>query len=143
MTTNKILRKMLNVLTDEEKKMLFSSSGSDELNDSERVRNVLFELGVPSHLKGYVYLQDAIEIAANQEIRLMDSVITKVYVQIAEKYDVTPAKVERCIRHAIEVGANRGNLNAYERYFGSTTDPKKGKATNSEFIFRIAEVIRK
>lgn len=146
MTTNEILRKMLDVLTEEEKKILFSDLESKEVDDSEiseRVKDVLLELGVPSHFKGYVYLQDAIEIVSKQGISVMGNVISQIYTKIAEKYDATPGKVERCIRHAIEVGANRGDPNAYDRYFGSTTDPKKGKATNSEFIFRIAEVIRK
>ena len=99
------------------------------------VTNVIHEVGVPAHIKGYQYLREAIIMVVNQ--------ITKsLYPQIAKKFSTTPSRVERAIRHAIEVAWGRGEQAAVESIFGYTISAAKGKPTNSEFIAMIADKLR-
>lgn len=105
------------------------------------VSDVMKELGIPAHIKGYFYGREAILMAV-KEPEIISYVTKKLYPTVAEKFDTTPSRVERAIRHAIEVTWERGNIEAQERYFGYTVDSKKGKPTNREFIARIADSIR-
>jgi len=102
------------------------------------VTDIIHEIGVPAHIKGYQYLREAIILTVND----MDSInaVTKVlYPAVAKKFATTPSRVERAIRHAIEVAWDRGDLETLQRFFGYTVSNIKGKPTNSEFIAMIAD----
>ena len=102
---------------------------------------ILHELGVPSHIKGYQYLREAIILVVN-DIDVINQITKQLYPEIAEKFRTTPSRVERAIRHAIEVAWGRGQQEAVESIFGYTVSAAKGKPTNSEFIAMIADKLR-
>lgn len=105
------------------------------------ITKLLHELGVPSHIKGYSYIREGITLVFNDPS--LSSAITKeLYPTIAKKYDTTTSRVERAIRHAIEVSWNRGNWELMEEVFGYSVDIDKAKATNSEFIVTLADKLR-
>ena len=105
------------------------------------VTNMIHEIGVPAHIKGYQYLREAIMMSV--EDPTMISSITKIlYPTIAKRFQTTPSRVERAIRHAIEVAWSRGRMETLDALFGYTIDTGKGKPTNSEFIALIADRIR-
>ena len=105
------------------------------------VTNIIHEVGVPAHIKGYQYLRDAIIKVVNN-IDILNQITKQLYPEIADKYGTTPSRVERAIRHAIEVAWGRGQTDAVERIFGYTVSAVKGKPTNSEFIAMIADKLR-
>ncbi len=105
------------------------------------VTNIIREIGIPAHIKGYQYLRDAIMMIIS-EVELLGAVTKVLYPMIAEKYSTTPSRVERAIRHAIEVAWNRGNIDMINRLFGYTVKLEKGKPTNSEFMAMIADRLR-
>ncbi len=105
------------------------------------VTRIIHQMGVPAHVKGYQYLRDAI-ILVSEEIGLMGAVTKELYPLIAEKYNTTASRVERAIRHAIELAWDRGNVEMMNKYFGYTINIERGKPTNSEFIAMIADRIR-
>ena len=105
------------------------------------VTDIIHEIGVPAHIKGYQYLREAIMISVEDNEML--SAVTKIlYPAIAKKYHTTSSRVERAIRHAIEVAWNRGNMDILDSMFGYTINVGKGKPTNSEFIALIVDKIR-
>ena len=105
------------------------------------VTNIIHEMGVPAHIKGYLYLRDAIIMVIN-EVSLLGAVTKELYPMIARKFETTPSRVERAIRHAIELAWDRGNIEMMTRYFGYTVNLKRGKPTNSEFIAMVADKMR-
>ena len=105
------------------------------------ITNILHELGVPSHIKGYQYVREAISIVYDKP-ELIREVTKKIYPQIANKYNTTTSRVERSIRHAIEISWNRANYDYMEEIFGYSIDINKDKPTNSEYILTIADKIR-
>ena len=105
------------------------------------VTDMIHEIGVPAHIKGYQYLREAIMMSVN-DIEMLSSITKVLYPTIAEKYDTTSSRVERAIRHAIEVAWNRGRMETLNTLFGYTISTGKGKPTNSEFIALIADKIR-
>ncbi|HML31587.1 sporulation transcription factor Spo0A [Sporomusa sphaeroides] len=105
------------------------------------VTNIIREIGIPAHIKGYQYLRDAIMMIV-AEVELLGAVTKVLYPMIAEKYSTTPSRVERAIRHAIEVAWNRGNIDMINKLFGYTIKLDKGKPTNSEFMAMIADKLR-
>jgi two-component system response regulator (stage 0 sporulation protein A) len=105
------------------------------------VTKIIHQVGVPAHIKGYQYLRDAILMVV-EEMSLLGAVTKKLYPSIARKYNTTPSRVERAIRHAIELAWERGNLDTINRIFGYTVNMDKGKPTNSEFIAMIADRLR-
>ena len=105
------------------------------------VTNVIHEVGVPAHIKGYQYLREAI-IMAVTDIDMINQITKQLYPDIAGKYHTTPSRVERAIRHAIEVAWGRGKQDVVENIFGYTVSAAKGKPTNSEFIAMIADKLR-
>ncbi len=113
----------------------------DEDNLEALVTNVIHELGVPAHIKGYQYLREAIMMVIN-DIDIINQITKQLYPEIAIKFKTTPSRVERAIRHAIEVAWSRGEQAAVERIFGYTISAAKGKPTNSEFIAMIADKLR-
>ena len=114
----------------------------DTLQALEReVTTVIHEIGVPAHIKGYQYVREAIVIAV-QDMDVINAVTKVLYPEVARRYATTPSRVERAVRHAIEVAWDRGDLETLQRYFGYTVSNTKGKPTNSEFIAMIADRIR-
>ena len=105
------------------------------------VTNIIHEVGVPAHIKGYQYLREAIIMVVN-DIDVINQITKSLYPQIANKFDTTPSRVERAIRHAIEVAWGRGQQEVVENIFGYTISAAKGKPTNSEFIAMIADKLR-
>ena len=106
-----------------------------------RVTDIIHEIGVPAHIKGYQYLRDAIIMSVN-DIEMLNSITKILYPTIAKKYQTTASRVERAIIHAIEVSWNRGKMDTIDALFGYTINNGKGKPTNSEFIALIADKIR-
>ena len=105
------------------------------------VTDMIHELGVPAHIKGYQYLREAIMMAV-EDIDMLGSITKILYPTIAKKYQTTASRVERAIRHAIEVAWSRGKMETLDALFGYTINTGKGKPTNSEFIALIADKIR-
>ncbi len=105
------------------------------------VTNMIHEIGVPAHIKGYQYLRDAI-IMSVEDGEIMGAITKRLYPTIAKNHKTTSSRVERAIRHAIEVAWSRGKMDTIEELFGYTVSSRKGKPTNSEFIALIADKIR-
>ena len=105
------------------------------------VTNIIHEIGVPAHIKGYQYLRESIIMSVN-DIEMLNSITKILYPTIAKKYQTTPSRVERAIRHAIEVAWSRGKMDTIDELFGYTIHNGKGKPTNSEFIALISDKIR-
>ena len=105
------------------------------------VTNIIHEIGVPAHIKGYQYLREAIIIAVN-DMDVINAITKVLYPQVAKAFQTTPSRVERAIRHAIEVAWDRGDLDTLQRFFGYTVSNTKGKPTNSEFIALIADKLQ-
>ena len=105
------------------------------------VTSIIHEIGVPAHIKGYQYLREAIIIAVN-DMDVINAITKVLYPQVAKAFQTTPSRVERAIRHAIEVAWDRGDLDTLQRFFGYTVSNTKGKPTNSEFIALIADKLQ-
>lgn len=105
------------------------------------VTDMIHEIGVPAHIKGYQYLREAIMMAV-EDIDMLNSITKVLYPTIAKKYQTTSSRVERAIRHAIEVAWSRGRMETLDALFSYTVNTGKGKPTNSEFIALIADRIR-
>lgn len=105
---------------------------------SAQVTSIIHEIGVPAHIKGYQYLREAILIAV-EDMDVINAVTKVLYPEVARRYNTTPSRVERAIRHAIEVAWDRGDLETLQKFFGYTVSNTKGKPTNSEFIAMIAD----
>lgn len=105
------------------------------------VTDMIHEIGVPAHIKGYQYLREAIMMSV-QDMEMLNSITKVLYPSIAKKYQTTPSRVERAIRHAIEVAWSRGRMETLDALFGYTINTGKGKPTNSEFIALITDKLR-
>ncbi len=112
-----------------------------EYNLEKDVTDMIHEIGVPAHIKGYQYLREAIMMSV-EDVEMLNSITKILYPSIAKKYQTTPSRVERAIRHAIEVAWSRGKMETLDALFGYTINIGKGKPTNSEFIALIADKIR-
>ena len=112
-----------------------------EANVEALVTSMIHEIGVPAHIKGYQYLREAIIIAVN-DMEVINAITKVLYPQVAKTFATTPSRVERAIRHAIEVAWDRGDLETLQRFFGYTVSNTKGKPTNSEFIALIADKLQ-
>ena len=126
--------RVLKAALGQDKRMLHASVDSDELTVTE----ILHQIGVPAHIKGYQFLRDAILLTMN-EPDYINAVTKRLYPEIAKRNATTASRVERAIRHAIEVAWDRGDLETLQKYFGYTVSNAKGKPTNSEFIAMIAD----
>ena len=102
------------------------------------VTAIIHEIGVPAHIKGYQYLREAI-ILTVENMDVINAVTKVLYPEVAKRFGTTPSRVERAIRHAIEVAWDRGDIETLQKYFGYTVNSAKGKPTNSEFIAMIAD----
>lgn len=136
--------KGISSLGQKEKKALDSkvvSMSVTEDNLENRVTNMIHEIGIPAHIKGYHYLRDAI-IMAVEDMDVLNAITKILYPTVAKRHQTTASRVERAIRHAIEVAWSRGKLDTLDELFGYTVSNGKGKPTNSEFIALIADTIR-
>ena len=104
------------------------------------VTEIIHEIGVPAHIKGYQYLREAIILTIN-DMDIINAVTKVLYPEVAKKFNTTPSRVERAIRHAIEVAWDRGDIEVLQKFFGYTVSNIKGKPTNSEFIAMIADCL--
>lgn len=153
MKTNKEFQIMITVPGDKDEmgdgmgRLMMEPSASGKQNakvehDLEQdVTDMIHEIGVPAHIKGYQYLREAIMMAV-EDIDMLNSITKVLYPTIAKKFQTTPSRVERAIRHAIEVAWSRGRMETLDALFGYTVNTGKGKPTNSEFIALIADRIR-
>ena len=112
-----------------------------EDNLEDRVTNMIHEIGIPAHIKGYHYLRDAIMMAV-EDMDVLNAITKILYPTVAKKHQTTSSRVERAIRHAIEVAWSRGKIDILDKLFGYTVSNGKGKPTNSEFIALVADTIR-
>lgn len=110
-------------------------------NLEANITSIIHEIGVPAHIKGYMYLREAISMVYN-DIDLLGSITKVLYPDIAKKFNTTASRVERAIRHAIEVAWSRGNVDSISSLFGYTVSMSKAKPTNSEFIAMVADKLR-
>lgn len=116
------------------------SNANEKTLDAE-ITELLHEIGVPAHIKGYMYLREAITMVYNN-IEILGGITKVLYPTVAKKYKTTSSRVERAIRHSIEVAWNRGNVDAISQIFAYTISYNKSKPTNSEFIAMIADKLR-
>lgn len=105
------------------------------------VTEIIHQIGVPAHIKGYYYIRESILLAVT-DVDILNSVTKKLYPEVARRYNTTASRVERAIRHSIEVAWDRGDIDTLNRYFGYTVNNNRGKPTNSEFIAMIADKLR-
>ncbi|MBQ8207793.1 MAG: sporulation transcription factor Spo0A [Clostridia bacterium] len=117
------------------------SMGKDEPDIETQVTQIIHQIGVPAHIKGYQYLRTAILLTIDDS-DIINSVTKVLYPSVAKKYSTTTSRVERAIRHAIEVAWDRGDVDTLNSYFGYTIQNNRGKPTNSEFIAMIADNLR-
>lgn len=122
-------------------KSIFNTFENKQQDLEIDITNIIHEVGVPAHIKGYQYLRQAITMVV-EDIELLSAVTKELYPTIAKKFNTTPSRVERAIRHAIEVAWNRGKIDTINKLFGYTVHNDKGKPTNSEFIAIIADKLR-
>lgn len=136
--------KNYNKKTPENKKIVVAGEDRKQFMDrniESDVTNIIHDVGVPAHIKGYQYLREAIIMCVN-DTEMLNSITKILYPSIAKKFQTTASRVERAIRHAIEVAWNRGKMDTIDELFGYTINVEKGKPTNSEFIALIADKIR-
>jgi len=114
---------------------------SDANNLEAEITDIMHDVGIPAHIKGYQYIREAITMVVN-DVELLSAVTKELYPSIAKKHNTTPSRVERAIRHAIEVASSRGKVESIDKLFGYTTNNGKGKPTNSEFIAMVADKLR-
>ncbi|WP_096201186.1 sporulation transcription factor Spo0A [Bacillus sp. FJAT-45350] len=119
----------------------FVKRDENVFNLDASITNIIHEIGVPAHIKGYMYLREAITMVYN-DIELLGSITKVLYPDIAKKFNTTASRVERAIRHAIEVAWSRGNIDSISSLFGYTVSVSKAKPTNSEFIAMVADKLR-
>ena len=128
-------------ITSLDNQMKLSLSRRPEINLEAMVTAMIHEIGVPAHIKGYQYLREAIMLAV-EDMDVINAITKVLYPQVAKTFQTTPSRVERAIRHAIEVAWDRGDLETLQRFFGYTVSNTKGKPTNSEFIALIADKLQ-
>ena len=117
-----------------------ASAKPNDANLEALVTEIIHEIGVPAHIKGYQYLREAIILTIN-DMDIINAVTKVLYPEVAKKFTPPPSRVERAIRHAIEVAWDRGDIETLQKFFGYTVSNIKGKPTNSEFIAMIADCL--
>lgn len=148
MSADKEFQIMITVPSAKRKEAQIQAQSSELPEEKQTVRdlekdvtNMIHEIGVPAHIKGYQYLREAIMMSV-EDAGMISSITKILYPTIAKRFQTTPSRVERAIRHAIEVAWSRGRMETLDALFGYTIDTGKGKPTNSEFIALIADRIR-
>lgn len=129
------------------KRIIIFKSDENNAEETEKyvdieveITEILHEIGIPAHLKGYQYLREAI-MMTYEDIEVLFGITKRVYPEIAKKYQTTPSRAERSIRHAIQVSWERGNIEKNYEIFGYTINEGKGKPTNAEFIAMITDYL--
>ena len=135
------LAKKIYSLSKDDNKNSSSANKIDAFGLELKVTDILHEIGVPAHIKGYHYLRDSI-IMSVEKPEIINAVTKQLYPSVAKKYETTSSRVERAIRHAIEVAWDRGDVDVLNSYFGYTIHNDRGKPTNSEFIAMISDKMR-
>ncbi|MEG0615070.1 MAG: sporulation transcription factor Spo0A, partial [Oscillospiraceae bacterium] len=136
----RILPERINALAG--KKSIKMLNANSEENDMEVIiTDIIHQIGVPAHIKGYHYLRESIMLSVFDS-QMLESVTKVLYPTVAKKFGTTSSRVERAIRHAIEIAWDRGDLDTINSYFGYTVNTGKGKPTNSEFIALITDKLR-
>ena len=125
----------------EEIKRLLELKKFGGIDPEQEIREILLELGAPDHLVGHPYVIRAILLVLQDSV-FINHITFRLYPQLAVEFDTTPARVERAIRHLIEVTWSRGDLDVLDKYFGNTISASRGKPTNGEFIARMANVVK-
>ena len=123
------------------KNIMSNQAYQSNLNIEVKVTEILHQIGVPAHIKGYHYLRDSI-LMSIEKPEIINAVTKELYPSVALKYETTSSRVERAIRHAIEVAWDRGDVDVLNSYFGYTIHNSRGKPTNSEFIAMISDKLR-
>lgn len=141
LSSDDILEALEKGLAEAELKKEARESVTPKFDIQQEVTRIMHEIGVPAHIKGYHYLRSAI-ISAYNDPKVMTSVTKILYPTIAREYATTASRVERAIRHAIEVAWDRGDFEVFYKYFKFTIDSKRGKPTNSEFIAMIVDKLK-
>lgn len=137
--SSEILSKRIKDLFETETQNLVIAQKSDSLKEiEEKITNIFITVGIPAHIKGYQFLREAIKLAMENP-DIINSITKKLYPTIAEKFDTSASKVERAIRHAIEVAWNRGKIENINSIFGLTVYTSNEKPTNGEFIALVAD----
>lgn len=133
----------INIVNVKESINAFTSSKpmASEKNLESQITRIIHEIGIPAHIKGYLYLREAISMVI-EDMDFLGAITKELYPSIALKFNTTPSRVERAIRHAIEVAWTRGKIDTINKLFGYTINNNKGKPTNSEFIALIADKLR-
>ena len=139
--SSSVLTERINSFVQNSIKYASSMDAENSSNIEIVITDIIHQIGVPAHIKGYHYLREAIIMAVN-DIDIMNSVTKCLYPSVAKKHSTTSSRVERAIRHAIEVAWDRGDVDVLNSYFGYTIHSSKGKPTNSEFIALIADKLR-
>lgn len=134
------IKQMMDEPSKEENDFIVSACSDKDVDLDVRITEIMHKLGVPAHIKGYLYLREAIDLVI-RNIEILGAITKKLYPAVADKFNTTSSRVERAIRHAIEVAWDRGNKDELNRYFGNTISDG-GKPTNSQFIARIADKLR-
>ena len=127
------LRQMANHVATTDSRPLYSNRSLEAM-----VTSIIHDIGVPAHIKGYQYLREAIMMTV-ADMDVINAVTKILYPEVAKKFGITASRVERAIRHAIEVAWDRGDLETLQKYFDYTVSNSKGKPTNSEFIAMISD----
>ena len=125
----------------EEIRNYLSGLNTGSLDPEQEIRRILLELGAPDHLVGHPYVIRAILLVMGDRLYI-NNITFGLYPQLAVEFDTTPARVERAIRHLIEVTWCRGDLDILDKYFGNTVSASRGKPTNGDFIARMANVVK-
>ena len=131
---------LINHLKNFNKEKIINSSNSEKDSINKRITKVLHSVGIPAHIKGYHFIREAVDMVIENP-SVIGQVTKCLYPSIAEKFDSSPTKVERAIRHAIELGWTRGDQDTIDEIFGYTISAIKAKPTNSEFIAMVADYI--
>jgi two-component system response regulator (stage 0 sporulation protein A) len=147
--TKRIRQMFNNTISSDETKRTIALAETTEMKINKKepvdleaeITNIIHEIGVPAHIKGYMYLREAITMVVN-DMELLSAVTKELYPSIAKRFNTTASRVERAIRHAIEVAWGRGQVETINKLFGYTIHNDKGKPTNSEFIAMVADKLR-
>jgi two-component system response regulator (stage 0 sporulation protein A) len=145
----KRIRQMVNknIYSDDVKKTHNYNNNTESKTNTEPVQmivqitNIIHEIGIPAHIKGYMYLREAINMVVN-DINLLSAVTKELYPSIGKQFNTTASRVERAMRHAIDVAWSRGQIDTINKIFGYTIRNEKGRPTNSEFIAMVADKLR-
>ena len=132
---------------DEKKAITYFDNSEVKINKIQstdmiaKITNIIHEIGIPAHIKGYMFLREAINLVVD-DIGLLSAVTKELYPSIGKKFNTTPSRVERAMRHAIDVAWSRGQIETINKIFGYTIQNEKGRPTNSEFIAMVADKLR-